>query len=301
MSGEKIEGTIVLDGLVQGRLSLAGDQVPQQLKQWVQFVGGMGVRFSLEIRDAAFNLLPDDRATSVKLLGDPPEHALEQALTQLAELFTGPERAQLFSTLRSSEFRPGEEVQTVYTIIEGRPRIQSRTLPAQTTPPVEPLSIKERMKLGAIGLAMAVILLGIALLFPGVRAMFGQVAEIVKPLDTGELKIDVGPYAPYFSCTIDEKQSDRTALALRLKRVETFPRDEAALNAQLSAADQSISSRLALENLARGHIRVELFDADDKYLASAELRIADLRKQETLDVKLPLPEKTRTQKIVFVP
>jgi hypothetical protein len=301
MSGEKIEGTIVLDGLVQGRLPLAGDQVPQQLKQWVQFVGGMGVRFSLEIRDAAFNLLPDDRATSVKLLGDPPEHALEQALTQLAELFTGPERAQLFSTLRSSEFRPGEEVQTVYTIIEGRPRIQSRTLPAQTTPPVEPLSIKERVKLGAIGLAMAVILLGIALLFPGVRAMFGQVAEIVKPLDTGELKIDVGPYAPYFSCTIDEKQSDRTALVLRLKRVETFPRDEAALNAQLSAADQSISSRLALENLARGHIRVELFDADDKYLASAELRIADLRKQETLDVKLPLPEKTRTQKIVFVP
>jgi hypothetical protein len=31
------------------------------------------------------------------------------------------------------------------------------------------------------------------------------------------------------------------------------------------------------------------------------LRIADLRKQEMLDVKLPLPEKTRTQRIVFVP
>ena len=193
MSGEKIEGTIVLDGLVQGRLPLGDDQVPRQLHEWVQFVGGMGVRFTLEIRDAAFNLLPDNRATSVKPLGDPPEHALEQALTQLAEVFTGPERAELFSTLRSSEFRPGEEVQTVYTIIEGRPRIQSRTLPAQTTPPEEPLSIKERVKLGAIGAVFALLLLGIALLFPGVRAMFGQVAEIVKPLDTAELKIDAGP------------------------------------------------------------------------------------------------------------
>src|SRR5262245_11694000 len=117
MSGEKIEGTIVLDGLVQGRLPLGDDQIPQQLKQWVQFISGMGVRFNLEVRDAAFNLLPDNRATSAKPLGDPPEHALEQGLTQLADLFSGPERSQLFSTLRSSEFRPGEEVQTVYTIV----------------------------------------------------------------------------------------------------------------------------------------------------------------------------------------
>src|SRR5262249_57303221 len=87
MSGEKIEGTIVLDGLVQGRLPLTDDQVQERLKQWVQFVGRMAVRFNLEIPGAAFNLLPDNRATGAKPLGDPPEQALEQALGQLADLF----------------------------------------------------------------------------------------------------------------------------------------------------------------------------------------------------------------------
>jgi hypothetical protein len=298
MSGEKIEGTIVLDGLLQGRLPLDDDNIAAQLRQWVEFVSGLGVHFNLEIRDAAFSLLPENKAVSVKPLGDAPEHSLEQAISQLADLFTGQQRSQLFSTLRSSEFRPGEEVQTVYTLIDGKPQIQSRTLPANTTAPVEPLSTKEQIKLGVIGGVMALALLGIALLFPGVRAMFGQVADIVKPLDAAEIKVDLGPYAPYFTCALDEKQSDRSALVIKLKRTDKFPRDDQSVDAA-AAEEHSVTARLALDNMARGYIRVELFDSEDKFAATGDLRIGDLRKHEALETKLPLPEKVRVTKIVF--
>jgi hypothetical protein len=298
MSGEKIEGTLVLDGLLQGRLPLDDDQISAKLRQWVEFVAKLGLHFNLEIRDAAFNLLPENTAVSAKPLGDPPEHALEQAIAQLADLFIGHERAQLFSTLRSSEFRSDEEVQTVYTIVDGKAQSQSRSVAANTTPAVEPLSVKEQIKLGLIGGVFVLALLGIALLFPGVRAMFGQVADIVKPLDANEIKVDLGPYAPYFTCTVDEKQSDRSALVLKLKRTDKFPRNNQTVDAA-ATEEHSVTGRLALENLARGYIRIELFDPDDKFLATGDLRVGDLRKHETLETKLPLPEKARTVKIVF--
>jgi hypothetical protein len=298
MSGPKIEGTIILDGLLQGRLPQGDVEIAKKLRQWVEFMASLGLNFNLEIRDAAFNLLPDNTATGVKALGDPPEHAVEQAIVQLADLFKGHERSALFSTLRSNEFRPAEEVQTVYTVIDGKVQTQSRTVPANTTAPIEPLSTKEQVKLGLIGGAIVIAFLGIALLFPGVRAMFGQVADIVKPLDASEIKIDPGPYVPYFSCALDDKESDRSAFVLLLKRTDQFPRDDQSLTAAADA-EHSLTSRLALENLARGYVRLELFDADDKFIATGDLRVADLRHHEKLNTKLPIPEKTRPVKIVF--
>ena len=296
MNDEKIEGTIVFDGLLQGRLP-NGKEVEARLREWIQFVEKLGLRFNFETRDSNFSLLPENRAIPVAGLGDPPEEAVAQAIRQLADLFPPPEKMRLFSTLRSSEFRAGEEVQTVYSIAEGQTRLQSRTVDAETTPPPVPLSRREQIKLAAIGVGLAVAFLGVALLFPGVRAMFGQVADMVKPLDVNELKLDVGPYSSYFTCTVDEKQSDRSALVLQFVRKESFPRDAAEESAP---ADASLVSRLARENLVRGYIRAELFDTDGKYLTTQQVRLSDLRAREKLDVKVPLPEKVRTAKVAFV-
>jgi hypothetical protein len=299
MTSEKIEGTIVFDGLLQGRLN-DDPAIAAKLRQWVSFLVSLGVRFSLEVRDSGFNLLPESGAASTEKLGDAPAHTIEQAIGQLVDLFPESERAHLFSTLRSSEYRKGEEVQTLYTLANGQTRIQSRTLQADTVAPPQPLSTKERVKVGVIGVLLAVGMLGIALLFPGVRAMFGQVAEIVKPLDTNDIKIDVGPYAPYITAAFDEKQSDRTALVIKLKRTKEFPKDEAALNSLIATPGQALKAKMAVENLARGYLHVELFDADGGFLASGEIRIADLAAHETLDVKVPLPQNKRTAKVAFV-
>ncbi len=299
MNDQKLEGTVVFEGLLQGPVPNGGD-IAARLNQWVQFVGRLGLRFSLETRDTGFSLLPENRPVSVGPLGDSPDQAIRQSLEQLVEQFPIAERNQLFSTLRSSEYRKGEEIQTMYTIVEGTLRLQSRTLAADTVAPPEPIPIKEQIKMAVIGVALALGLLGIALLFPGVRAMFGQLVAAVKPLDTQSIAIDLGAFAPYFTCTIDEKQSDRSQLVVQLKRTEKFPNDEAALNTA-AAAENVLDRRLALEGLARGYLRVELFDADGKYAATDELRIRDLRDQQKLDAKLPLPDKTTIEKIVFVP
>src|SRR6185436_20015244 len=136
---EKVEGTIVLDGLVQGRVPDDSD-IQSQLEEWVRLVGKLGLVFNLEVRDGRFSLLPDNRPVPTKLLGDPPEHALEQAIQQLAEVFGAADRPHLFSTLRTSNYRKGEEVQTAFTIVQGLLHLQSRTLPADTVAPPEPIS-----------------------------------------------------------------------------------------------------------------------------------------------------------------
>jgi hypothetical protein len=297
MSAEKIEGTIVLEGLIQGRLP-DEDEATESLRQWVRFMAKLGLAFNLETRNAAFSLLPDNRAASAAALDDSPEHTLRQALEQLVASVPEQHRGQMFSTLRATYYRPGEEVQSVFAIVDGKVRVESRAVDAHTTPPPEPLSNRERIKLGAIGALIAVVLLGVAMLFPGVRAMFGQVAEMVRPFNVDEIAVDLGPYKSYFSCQLDAKDSDRNALVLQFKRAANYPQDSQQLDRAM-AEESSTVARLALENLARGYVRVEMFDEKEKFVGTTELRIADLRHKEMLDVKIRLPEKTKISKLVF--
>lgn len=299
MTGEKVEGTIVFDGLIQGKLT--DESVGKQLQEWTTFVARLGPRFTLELRGGAFNLLPDTQPVSVRGLGDDPTESIRQVLDQLAGLFSGYERAQLFSTLRTSEYRPGREVQSVFTIASGQVGVQSRTVEAQTTPPPQPLTTKERMKVAGVGLLMAAVFIGVAMLFPGVRAMFGQLAENVTPFDTKEVTVELGPYSPWLEVSIDEKKSRRSAVVLQLKPTAQFPRDDTSYAASEKAAEGHVHQRFALENVGRGYVRIALFDENGKHLYTGEYRIVDLLKSETLEVIVPLPERIRVTKVIFVP
>lgn len=299
MTGDKVEGSIVFDGLIQGKL--ADEIVGEQLQEWTKFVAGLGPRFNLELRGGAFSLLPDTKPVSVRALGDDPTESIRQVIDQLAGLFSGYERTQLFSTLRTSEYRPSREVQSVYTIAGGQVGVQTRTIEAETTPPPQPLSPKERLKVAGVGLAMAVLVIGVAMLFPGVRAMFGQLVETVKPFDSKELTVDLDAYAPWIEATTDEEKSKRTAVVLKLKPTAVFPHDDASYAAGERAAGANMRQRFALENLARGHARIALYDETGKYLHSGEVRVADLWTGKTLDVVVALPERIRVTKLKFVP
>lgn len=301
MSSEKIEGTLVLDGLIQGRLADDDDQLAAKLREWVSFLKGLGIRFSLQIANATFSLLPENQPVSVQPLGQQPEDALLQSLEQLAELFPPAQRGQLFSTLRSNEYRKGEEVQTVYTIVQGGVRKHSRTVEADTTAPPVPLSTKEKVKLGAISGGIVVAALAVSLLFPGVRAMFGEVVDVVKPFHADEVKVELGPYQKYFSFAIDEKQSNRGEWLVTLKRTADFPKDAAQFDEAAKAVGNSLTQRLAVENLATGHVKADLFDAEDQYLATIDLRIAGLQKRASIEGKVPVPPKTKPVRLVLIP
>jgi hypothetical protein len=298
---EKIEATLVLDGLIQGRIAEDDDQIAGKLREWVSFLHRLGMRFSLQVQGATFSLLPETNAVPVQPLGQQPEDAIQQALEQLAEIFPEPQRGQLFSTLRSSEYRKGEEVQTVYTIVQGAVRRHSRTVEADTTPPPEPIPTKEKVKMAAVAAGILVAVLGLSLLIPGVRSMFGEVVDVVKPFHAEEIKVELGPYKKYFSLSLDEKQSSRTDWIVKLKRTNEFPKTSKDLDEAAKAAGDSVVGRMVIENLARGYVQIELFDAEDKYLGRIDLRIADLQKQESIEGRVQVPPKTKPARIVLIP
>jgi hypothetical protein len=299
--GEKLEGTMVLEGLLQGRVPPMGD-VAERLREWVTFVGKLGPRFNLEIRGPQFSMLPDDRPFPSAGLGVGPEHGLTQALEQLAGLFgPGPERSQLFSTLRSSEYRKGLEVQTVYSIADGKVRAQTRSVEAETTAPPDPITTRQKVKMGLVGVGMAVLLLGAAMLFPGVRAMVFQVFETSRPFDAAELTIETGPYAEWLTISVDPEKSHRRGATLVVKRTKTYPLTEADLDAAAAAVEKSIRRRMALENLVRRQVRIECFDRDGKLVAERIVSVADLANAETESIFVPFPERTLVGRIALAP
>jgi len=299
MTGEKTEGTIVFDGLIQGRVT--DPAVGEKLSQWTEFVGKLGPRFTLELRGGAFSLLPEPHPVSVRDLGSDPAESIRQAVEQLASLFSLPERLQLFSTLRSSEYRPQREVQSVYSISNGQVGVQSRTVEADTVAPPVPLSSRDRMKMAGVGLVMTAVVLGIALLFPGVRGMFREVAETVRPFSVKELTIDVGPYASWIEVAVDEAHSKRTGVALVIKRKNEFPLDDASYASAELAAGADVQRRFALENLGRGFVSIDFYDDQGKYLQTGHLRVVDLFAKESLPAVIGLPERIRVGKLAFVP
>jgi hypothetical protein len=298
--GEKIEGTMVLEGLIQGRVPPIGD-VADKLREWVTFVGNLGPRFNLEIRGNQFSLLPDDKPFSAVGLGAGAEHGMTQALEQLAGLFgPGPEKAQLFSTLRSSEYRKGLEVQTVYSIADGKVRIQSRSVEADTTAPPEPIDAKQKLKMGLVGFGMAVVLLGAAMLIPDIRELVWQVFD-TSTFNVSDLKAEPGPYAPWLSVKIVDEKTHRRGVTLEIARTKDYPMTEEALDAAGAAVEKSVRGRAALENIARRKIRVEFFDRDGKFVGDRETPIFDLNKDEKMSVYLAFPNNAVIGRIVLAP
>ena len=299
--GEKLEGTMVLDGLLQGRIPPMGD-VADRLREWVDFIGKLGPRFNLEVRGSQFSLLPDDRPFESAGLGAGAEHGMTQALEQLAGLFgPGPERSQLFSTLRSSEYRKGLEVQTVYSIADGKVRAQTRSMEAETTARPDPVSLRQKVKMALVGLGMAGLLLGVAMLFPGVRAMIWQVFETTRPFEVSEVAIETGPFAPWLSLTVDAEKSGRNGVTVLISSTPAFPLDDAALDAAAASVEKSVRGRMALESIARRRVRVEYYDQGGKLVVESEFRINDLEKKPTIPVLLQLPNQVIIKRIVLAP
>ena len=297
---EKIEGTIRFEGMLQGRFPNV-DNFPGVLREWVALMEGMGVAIHADISDDGFTLLPDAEACSSRRLGDSPELAVQQAIEQLLSHYPGMDPAQLSSTLRSREYRPKEEVQTIYAVAGRTVKAQSRTLAAETTPPPPPLSTKQKIQMGLFGLGFAAALCGIAMLFPGVRAMIWSVRETVRPVNAEEIKIVAGPYDAYFTPKVDDQKSGWGILYLQLSRTDKYPKDDEKLKAAATAAGDDVRQRLALESVVKGYVRIEFFDPDDKLVASHDFRIKGLDAKAAETLSFPYPAGARIVKIVFVP
>ncbi len=296
---EKVEGTVILDGLLEGRVPDAPDAAAA-LRQWASFAESLGLRFSLEIEGSALSLLADDHPFAADALGGSPSTVIADALRQLLKVFPIADRARLFSTLRSIEFRKGLEVRTLYAIAPGGELdVRQETAEADTTPAPQPLTRREKLRQAAMGILIAAAILGISAIFVDYRALFSSIADAARPLDAAKVEVDAQAFRDYF--TLEGKQVARgsRALVLTLKRTAAFPLKDADYPALADKAGNALPARLALDAIARGYVRCEYFGKSGDFLGFTTERIRGLRGQESIELPLPVAGRKDLQRIVI--
>lgn len=295
---EKVEGTLVLDGLLEGKIPRQPG-AESRLREWIAAAACANLRFSLEIEGGSFSILADNKPIPAEELAPSPAERIAAALRELLKVFAPEERRSIFSTLRSLEYREGAEVQTMYAIgPDGTIHVRERTVEARTAPVPRPLGRREKLRIGVIGLVVALLVFLVSSVFVDYREVLDRVLEAVVPLDAAALKVETGGFADYFTV---EKKAFRggKAAVVTLQRSEAFPLDEAGIENLLAKSGNSLSDRLTIEALARGYVRCEYFGKKNKFLGFTTQRISGLREKETIELVLPLPGEGRLARIVI--
>ncbi len=297
---EKTEGTIGLDGLIEGQLPTEVPDFEAHLKDWVRLLARMGLQVELEVDGSSFNLLASPRRVAVSRLGGPPAHQIGQAVEQLVQAFPDVAQSQVFSTLRSVEYRTNEEIQTVYVIRpDGTVETPQRSVEAATTPPPKPPTKGEWLRVFLGGLALIAVVFGLSSIFVDYGSLFRSLWHRVVPIDAEALDVDASRFSAYFEVTKRERGPQSKFVRLTLAATSAYPKSPEAFEAAYAAPDLSFERRLTLDALARGYVTFEVFDEDGKHLASRRLRIRALGDEETLVVDVYVPRDPRPERLVL--
>jgi hypothetical protein len=288
MNDTKLEGTLRLDGLIEGRLPKdPGGEAA--LREWVAFASSLYLRFGLEIDGNSFGLLADNAPVHVADLGRPPADLIADALRQLLKVFRPEERSDVFSTLRGIEYRPGLEVQLLFLVApDGTVSVREEATPAATVAPREPLTRREKIRLAAIGLGVALALFGLSALFVDYGALWSNIVTAVRPFDTDAVQVDATTFKKYITVTKKEPARGNRAMLVTLQRRVAFPRTDEDIQKRLDSNGIALTERLALEALARGYVRCEYFDKDGKFVAHTDHRVRGLRNEATVTLRIPI-------------
>lgn len=293
---EKIQGTIIIDGLVEGRSQELSEVTPR-VRQWIEKARTKGLHLSLDIDGATFSVLADNRPLSSAGLGEDAAKAIADMLGELVAIFPLSVRTGLTSSIRSVEYGRNVEVQTVYAVNAlGEIETRQRTVDTQTTAPAEPLTKRQIIKFAAIGLVMAAVVFGISAIFLDYGEIFDRLGGTTASLDTKALPIDKGSFADYFTIKAEEVKG---RLELTLKRTKAFPKNDEELAALFKEAGDSPTKTLTAQALARGYVRCEMFTKKDKFIGHLESRIVDLRTKETVKISLPLTREYRLTRVAI--
>jgi hypothetical protein len=298
---KKIEGQIILDGLLEGPIP-ALPQAMDKIAAWVNFAQQAGLSFKLEMDGGNFTLLVDNTPMPATKLGPEPAEVVMSAVNELLKTFPPADRARVTSTLRSIEHRPKQEVQTVYPITaDGVMESQSRTLEAHTYPAVPPpLTRGERIRMGVIGLGAAVAVLALSAVFIDYRGLWWEIERQARDPTADEIDIRNTAFNDYFTIEKKEITSDGRSLRLLLRRTAKFPvSTDDVIAATTKPTTQPLEHRLVLDSIARGYVRCEYYNEKGGFQSFTTARIQPLKESERMELLLPLSPEARPKKIVL--
>jgi|GEM_PF-5507942 len=212
-----IEGTIVFDGLLEGPLPL-DESTQSQLRSWAQRGLAGIVPLRLQLDGDRFSILPDNRPIPIARFRLAPgltlASTLRRDLDTLAALCP-PARRPLASTLRSIETHPGEQTQTLYTLLDNRFDVHERIVPAATQRAPKP-----RLLLKSILLALILAALAAGHLYFDYTKLLREYATTI---DASTAILDTAPLQDVVRIEQVEVAPDRDALLLHLKAAGPVP------------------------------------------------------------------------------
>ena len=289
----KVEGTLILEGVIEGRLS--GAEPDKVARDWVELARDAGLSFGLRIEAGFFSLLPSDAPVSADSLGKEPETVISGLLDQLVRAFPA---GAVTSTVRSTEYTPGTETQRLYLVgADRRVEVRSRVTALETTPPPRTRSRRQKAVIVLAGAGIALAVLGLSAIFVDYRALWRNVRRELSPQDAAKIIVDGDSFDGFFSIAGTAMGDDET-LVLTLDRGPLFPTTEAA-ESRAAASDQSPAKRLAAEAVIAGYVRCEFFDDKGRFQAQAMARIKDLRGAGSMRLALPLPRSLHIQRVAI--
>lgn len=266
MANRKIEGTFHLDGLLEGPVFSADDE--DIINAFIKQARRAGLKFHAAIDRARFSLLPDTEPVEIRPGGESADARVVKCLNELLSNYSPEEYMQLMSTLRSVEYIPGHEIQTLYGIKpDGTVGFEQRTVRAETIRPAEPPDWRYKLKLAAILTVVLCAAIGVSAFFVPYRDIIRRAIENARPFKIKDLKIDAGPYAQFFKVEAVKLDRDEGIIRIVCKVSESYPATEDELNKLWKSSADSASKRLAVEALMRNCLRCEFFDRDGKFRA----------------------------------
>ena len=295
----KVEGTLIIDGLIEGKIpALPGAE--DKLRAWVNFARAAGLDFDLQLDGGAFSLLADNSARSAKKFAPEPSEIISSALAEMLKTIPPADRGRLTSTLRSIEYRPRQEVQTLYQITpDGIVDPHQRIIDAQTHAPPPPLTLKERLRMGLFGLAAAVAVLALSAVFVDYRKLWREIREEVTTLSVDQIQVENSTFDDYFTVAKKDLSPDTRSLRLLFRRTPKFPITDVDRATAINLPATQPFDQLTRESIVRGYVRYEAFDSKGTFQSSNFIRIKPLRESEFMEVTLPLPADARPGRIVF--
>ena len=288
MIGATRLGTVELQGLIEGPVPPVPDG-EDRLDSWVDFAHSQGVTFSIDVQGAAFSLIPEtERLTAAP--HDDFQEKVKQLLEQLLEAFPEHLRGRVFSTLRSVQYLPDTQIQTIYVITPSGVDMRSREAPWSGDKTI-PFTMPNIPRAYWIGAGAVVVILIVSSFF----IEWGRVLRFTTgtgfSLET--IEVDASSLARYVECEKKSIQYDR--LILSVKRTPDFPTDLTAYQDEERriAAGSSLEELLVLRTLVGdGIVRIDYLAEDGKIVGSDTRRVRELLDKETMQLSLPLSRPT---------
>lgn len=299
MANPKIEGTFRLDGLLEGPIFSVDDE--DIINSFVKDAKKAGLKFHAAINTGRFSLLADTESINIQPGGEPADARVVKCIGEFLKNYSPEECRQLMSTLRSVEYIPGHEIQTIYYIKpDCTVAVEQRTVKADTIAPMKPIELRQAIKPIIIFAVILCAGIGISAFFVPYSDLAKRLINKVMPFDTHKLIINVGPYMQFFQVESAEANKSKGIILITCKVSQSYPNTEQKLNELWKSSGESITKRLTIEALMRNNVRCVSFDSEGNFLGQ---RICYMQwigdEKESFDIVIPFDNNLRQVNISY--